>query len=321
MKRAIFYAMAATLVLASCGSSKKVPSVERPKELILNLAVLNTPMANSYINLDYGIKLKAYDVRNSKDIVKRFDANPIFVPAATTYPEVSVFMHESGRKYMRELGFILNADIETDYLLTMKLTEMNLSWFSNSGWVADVSAEISVSNSHNKQVYPAVVVRGSSSQMARSSDYAAANLAMNQAYTSMLEDIDWDRIAFFLKKSAKPSQEKNKKVSGEGNTALESTIINWYVESSPRGADVNFRVISSTPDVKNTNFKYVGTTPFESTESFDIIGLTYNNSGNIQIEVSCEKKGYLTQKKRFNLRSVLDQKEISTKFNLVKEDE
>ena len=142
-----------------------------------------------------------------------------------------------------------------------------------------------------------------------------------EAYTRAMEDIDWPRIAYFLKKSDRAADEKNKKVTGAGNTALESTVINWYIESSPNGADVNWRVVSSTPDVKNTNSKYLGSTPYEATETFDIIGLTYNNSGNVQIEVTCEKNGYVTQKKRFNLRSVIDQKEVSTKFNLVKEDE
>ncbi|MDE6742110.1 MAG: hypothetical protein K2J58_07245, partial [Muribaculaceae bacterium] len=98
------------------------------------------------------------------------------------------------------------------------------------------------------------------------------------------------------------------------------TVIRWYIQSSPQGADVSWRVVSSTPDVANTNSNFVGTTPYESTESFDIRGLTYNNSGNVQIEVSCEKPGYLTQRKRFNLRQAIDQKEISAKFNLVKDE-
>ena len=114
--------------------------------------------------------------------------------------------------------------------------------------------------------------------------------------------------------------EGNKKVTGEGNTALESTIIRWYIDSSPKGADVSTRVVSSTSDVKNTNQNYVGSTPYETTEAFDIKGLTFNNSGDVQIEVTCEKAGYITQKKRFNLRQAIEQKEISTKFNLVKDE-
>ena len=114
--------------------------------------------------------------------------------------------------------------------------------------------------------------------------------------------------------------EANKQVAGDGNTALESTVIRWYLDSSPKGADVSMRIVSSTPEVKNTNQNYVGTTPYETTETFDVKGLTYNNSGNVQIEVTCEKAGYITQKKRFNVRQAIDQKEISTKFNLIKEE-
>lgn len=123
-----------------------------------------------------------------------------------------------------------------------------------------------------------------------------------------------------MRKASKPSQEANKQVQGEGNTSLESTVIRWYLDSAPKGADISLRIVSSTPEVKNTNQNYVGSTPYETTETFDIVGLTYNNSGNVQIEVTCEKAGYITQKKRFNLRQAIDQKEISTKFNLIKEE-
>ena len=92
------------------------------------------------------------------------------------------------------------------------------------------------------------------------------------------------------------------------------------VQTDKKGADVSIRIVSSTPEVKNTNSNFVGSTPYETTETFDIKGLTYNNSGNVQIEVSCEKAGYVTQRRRFNLRQAIDQKEISTKFNLVKEE-
>ena len=111
----------------------------------------------------------------------------------------------------------------------------------------------------------------------------------------------------------------NLKVKGDGSTKLENTVIRWYIESTPRGADVFTRVISSTNDVKNSNQNYVGSTPYETTEAFDIKGLSLKNAGDVQIEVTCEKAGYITQKKRFNILQAIDQKEISTKFNLVKE--
>lgn len=319
MKKLLFV-FAFAVLLTACGTTRRVNSVEKPNPINLTLKFTREPRENSFINLDYGIRLQTYDVRSKKDIILRYDANPIFTPTTTTYPSIEEFMQESGKRYMKTLGFTINSDIETDYLLTVKLSELNLSYISGTGWVSNVTMSVDVTDQDRKMVYPNVSVSGRYSQPGSSNDYAAANTAVNEAYTRAMEDIDWPRIAYFLKKSDRAADEKNKKVTGAGNTALESTVINWYIESSPKGADVNWRVVSSTPDVKNTNSKYLGSTPYEATETFDIIGLTYNNSGNVQIEVTCEKNGYVTQKKRFNLRSVIDQKEVSTKFNLVKDE-
>ena len=105
-----------------------------------------------------------------------------------------------------------------------------------------------------------------------------------------------------------------------GQTSLERTIIRWYFDSDPQGARVFWRVISSVPDeVKNTNESYLGTTPFEETRSFNILGLTYENARDVQIEVKVRRKGYIDQTKRFNVRQAIDQQEISSFFDLVKE--
>lgn len=315
------YLLIVMLLVASCGIQRNVTSVERPTPLNIDLKTTRTPRENTFINLDYGIRLQVYDTRNKKDIIVRYDANPIFTPVTTTYPSIIEFMQESGKNYMKTLGFTMNSDIETDYMMSLKLSEFNMSYTSESGWIASVAMSVEVTDHERRMVYPNVLVRGRSIQPGAATDHSAASIAMNEAYTLALEDIDWARIAYFLRKSDRASDEKNKKVTGDGNTALESTVVDWFVDSSPRGADVSWRVVSSTSDVKNTNSKYLGSTPYESTETFDIIGLTYNNSGNVQIEIICEKNGYAVQRKRFNLRSVIDQKEVSTKFNLVKEDE
>lgn len=116
------------------------------------------------------------------------------------------------------------------------------------------------------------------------------------------------------------STNKPEQVIGDGSTSLEHTILNWEVTSRPAGADIYWRIISSTPDVKNTNKNYKSTTPYESTESFDIKGLTYANSADVQIEITCEKPGYLPQKKVYNMRAAVDQKSINAHFTLVKDE-
>ena len=117
-----------------------------------------------------------------------------------------------------------------------------------------------------------------------------------------------------------PKDEPTNQVEGLGTTALESTIIRWDVQSRPQGADIFWRVVSKTPDVKSTTKQYLQTTPWEATKSLDIKGLTYQNSGNVRIILTCEKDGYLPQQKEYDVRMVLDQEEISAFFRLVKEE-
>lgn len=320
MRQPILIASIALLVgLTSCGTTK--PVVSQPQSRVLNLALTEDPHPNRFIELDYGIRLNVRDERAAGRILQKYDASATSLPQVSVNPEVVPFVSESARRYMRTMGFNLDADVSTDYLLTLAIREFNLSYLSGVGWSGTVQLNVQVHDQSGKLVYPSVVAVGRASVGGSGSDFLAGSRALNTAYAYALRDIDWDRIAFFLKRSASPGQEKNKQVTGVGNTALESTVIRWYIDSSPKGADVSFRIVSSTPEVKNTNQNFVGSTPYETTETFDVKGLTFNNSGNVQVEVVCEKAGYVTQRRRFNLRQAIEQKEISAKFNLVKEDE
>ena len=113
----------------------------------------------------------------------------------------------------------------------------------------------------------------------------------------------------------------NKKESNNGRFAdedLSKAIVRWYFDSEPRGARIFYRVISNVPaEVKNTNESYLTTTPLEETKSVNIPGLTYENSNDVVIEIKVTKRGYEDQVKRYNLRQVLDQQEISGFYELV----
>jgi len=96
--------------------------------------------------------------------------------------------------------------------------------------------------------------------------------------------------------------------------------ITCVFESDPQDARIFWRVISSVPEeVENTNELWLGNTPFKETRSFNINGLTKDNAQNVQIEIKVKRKGYADQTKRFNVRQVMEQKEISNFFDMVKE--
>lgn len=309
--------------LVSCSSSSYTPTpAPKPEPPTINLALTSEAYSNRFVNLDYGIRLNIRDERAShkQTILYKHDNYLTSKPVVNVYPDVRSFVSESMRRYMRTMGFNLDSDISTDYMLNVSIKEYNVSYLSGIGWSGTVSMTISINDNNNQLVYPNVEIVGRATRQSSGSNYSVATEVINSAYANALEDIDWDRIAYFLKRADSPAQERNKQVTGDGSTSLEHTILNWEVTSRPAGADVYWRVISSTPDVKNTNKNYKSTTPYESTESFDIKGLTYNNSGDVQIEILCEKPGYLPQKKVFNVRAAIDQKSINAHFTLVKDE-
>ncbi len=308
------------LLMQSCLPTQQTTTTtytpEPPKPKVVNLALIKDAPSNVFLDLDYGVRISVNDERATENILKKYDASTTSKPNLNVEPDVNSFVSESMRQYMRTMGFKLDANVSTDYMMQVTITEFNVSYLSGLGWSGMVKMNVEVYDHNRKLVYPNVPISGRANKSGSSTDWSLASVAINTAYVKALEDIDWDRIAYFLHGS-----NPDKKVTGDGTTALEKSVIRWYITSKPQGADVYWRVVSSTSDVKNTNQNFLGSTPYESTETLDIKGLKMNNAGNVQIEVSIEKDGYVTQKKRFNVEQVIDQKEISTKFNLVKEDE
>lgn len=115
-------------------------------------------------------------------------------------------------------------------------------------------------------------------------------------------------------------EETKVEVQDMNSSSLEQTIVRWDVQSRPQGADIFWRVVSKTPDVKSTNNNYLMTTPYEATRALDIKGLTTQNASNVRVILRCEKDGYLSQEKEFNIRMIMDQEEISAFFRLVKDE-
>lgn len=322
MKKTVAMVLAClSVTLISCGSKKNVAPEPEPQVYTLNLALVSTPQADKYANLEYGIRLNVQDVRADKRFIQIYDASATQLPRFQVNPGIGSFVSESTRRYMRTMGFNLDADVATDYLMQLEVKEFHTDYLSGIGWNGTVIMNLKVFDHNRTVVYPSVEVTGRATASGSATSLTAANQAINKAYVNALEDIDWDRIAYFLHRASSPKQEANKKVEGEGNTALEHLVIHWNVNSRPQGADVYWRVISQTPEVKNQNYKYLETTPYEGSETLNIKGLTYNNSGLVQIEVKVEKTGYYSQTKKYDVRSLIDENDVSYMFRLIPEEQ
>ena len=220
-------------------------------------------------------------------------------------------------EYVHSMGLV-EKDSNLDYQLFITIDKADIVDFLN----ATVALSVSLKNAKGTEVFSQKSINASANGRSIMKMYRvyAFQLALDEAYTKALEQINWNRIASFLRTEQLPKEEPQNQVQGYGNTALEHTIIRWDVQSRPQGADIFWRVVSKTPDVKSTNNKYLMTTPYEATKALDIRGLTYQTSGNVRIILRCEKDGYLPQEKEYDVRMVLDQEEISAFFRLVKEE-
>ncbi len=320
--KSLFSLMVVAVLATSCSAFRKAPApAPQPQKLAINLALVGNPVADKYANLEYGIRLNTQDERANKQIIQIYDAAATSKPIVSTNPEIASFVPESMRRYMRTMGFNMDADVATDYLMQVSIKEFHTDWLSGIGWNGTVIMDVKIYDHNRTVVYPTTEVAGRASVYGNAQSASYAQQALNQAYANALADIDWDRVAYFLHRAKDPKQEANKKVTGEGNTALEHLTVHWNVNSRPQGADVFWRVISKTPEVKNQNYKYLETTPYEGSETLNIKGLTYNNAGNVQIEVKVEKTGYYAQTKKYDVLSLIDEGEVSYMFRLVKEEE
>ena len=301
--------------VSSCSITKKIYGIS---EVDVPLTIPNQSVPQTYRDLDKSVAVVVNStVKDSDDMYDDSNLSAFLrkgLPHYTFTQSVKQFAQDATVAYMQQMRFYTSSSAE--YTLNIDVTTFRMTWVDKKTVEYSVRLTYRLTNEAGESVVPTATV-GANITLAQTEQFGAG---LGRAYAEALRKINWDRIADCLRVATTPQQEKNAQVTGAGDTALEHSVIRWFILSTPQGADVSWRVISSTPDVASTNSNFVGTTPYESTESFDIKGLTYNNSGNVQIEVSCEKPGYLTQRKRFNLRQAIDQKEISAKFNLIKDE-
>ena len=94
--------------------------------------------------------------------------------------------------------------------------------------------------------------------------------------------------------------------------------IHWKIDSTPAGAVVNYRVVSTTNEISSTPNTYLDRAPYEGVKRINIPGLTHENMKDVIISIEVSLPGYYPQKKEIALTSVLQTYEISLHFALTK---
>lgn len=287
----------AITTMTSCGAYKDVVQANLQTMLNQRFQIVRAPQQQFY-DLTIGLQVRVNPTQpqmsTDKNMYQMSNSGVFHTPTVS---------------YVRSMGF-KEMNSGQDYTLTITLNKVDVNTWNGK---VDVNLGVKMTDASGSVIY---------TQEAMTTGTSTTNVpqCLNDTYTQALEQIDWVRIASFLKVEKLAKKEPTKQVEGLGTTALEQTIIRWDIQSRPQGADIFWRVVSKTPEVKSTNNKYLTTTPYEATKALDIRGLTYQTSGNVRIILRCEKDGYMPQEKEYDVRMVLDQEEISAFFRLVKEE-
>ena len=152
--------MVTAIIMSSCGLGKNFPTTTALPSGMLNLAITENPIPDKYANMDYGIRLNVADSRAKMSLVHVYDASTISVPQFSANPSVGSFVSESMRRYMRTMGFNLDADPSTDYWMEVSLTEFHVGYLSGIGWNATVMMSVKVLDHNRTLVYPTVEIAG-----------------------------------------------------------------------------------------------------------------------------------------------------------------
>lgn len=304
------FAIITLFVILSIGSGTEQNAVSNLNMIFQGDIVLTRNPQNKYNDLKNGLEVHIVTTQANNESTRRL-----------YHLSNSGCFSSPTNQYIRSMGFS-EMSPNTDYHLYITINKADVI----NSFEAEVSINVSLKNEKNIDVFTQNNIgkhvnyeKKYFKSSKRTGAKYAETIVMDEAYTQALEQINWNRIASFLKNE--PKIESTPIVQGLGNTDLEQTIIRWDIQSRPQGADIFWRVVSKTPEVKSTNNKYLQTTPYEATKAVDIKGLTPENATNVRIVLRCEKDGYLPQEKEYNVRMIIDQEEISAFFKLVKENE
>lgn len=162
MRPIVMYFLTACVAVSvtSCSLFRRATPAPQPQVQTINLALAGEPQADKFANLEYGIRLNIQDDRADKRIIQVYDASVTASPVVNVNPEVTPFISESMRRYMRTMGFNLDSDVATDYLMQVTIKEFHTDWLSGIGWSGTVVLEVKIFDHNHALVYPSTEIAG-----------------------------------------------------------------------------------------------------------------------------------------------------------------
>src|SRR6056297_1963904 len=140
------------------------------------------PSESPPVNLALKINVKTHE-----NLLKQYDANPIFSPVLKPVPPVNSFLDAEIKNYLMAKG--LNINSQSPYILHVLVDQFEVNYLSGSGWTGSVKIDVTLT--YKKQQLFSQSTMGFQKIKSHHSKYEKVSEAITKAFLESLDAVNW----------------------------------------------------------------------------------------------------------------------------------
>lgn len=169
---------------------------------VIKLEMVNSPKTQFLGLPDFVLQFE--DKRSSKSILQKYDGSDS-KPEVSTDIDVFEFVKTGLGNYMAQLGFSCSESSTSEITLVVTLDKFDVGYYSGKGWAANISIGLSLVDRSGGEYYVKEINKERVQINASFSDHDVMDKALNNAWSSLLENrVEWRMISQALQKAVAP---------------------------------------------------------------------------------------------------------------------
>lgn len=187
MKRFLFLLVASFLLLFPFNLlSGQVKNGE------IKLALTGEIQGDQFSNYNAGVRVAVrVNLQKPRNIMNRYDANPIFAPELIPNPDIESFVNRSITDYLEKIGIKVNP---TGVLLNVIVQQFEINYLSGNGWTGTARLTFKLMGNNQEELF-SKTAQGFYKLNGTADNYTEATAVMNEAYYEALKLVDWGKLA------------------------------------------------------------------------------------------------------------------------------
>lgn len=149
------------------------------------------------------------NVKTHENLLKRYDANPIFSPVLKPVPSVNSFLDAEIKNYLMAKG--LNINSQSPYILHVLVDQFEVNYLSGSGWTGSVKIDANLT--YQKQQLFSQSTMGFQKIKSHYSQYEKVSEAITKAFLESLDAVNWQGFGMKLQEDPQKVEISNKPIT------------------------------------------------------------------------------------------------------------